>query len=107
MTEQTPTESSRSRKATKIGIVTSNKMDKSVVVRVDRTVKHPKYMRYVRKRKQFMAHDETNQCHIGDTVEIRETRPLSSRKRWRVSRIVRRAAGATETTAPESASAKG
>ena len=96
MTEETTNSTSRTRKATKIGIVTSNKMDKSVVVRVDRTVKHPLYKRYIRRRKQFMAHDENNQCHIGDTVEIRESRPLSSRKRWRVSRILRRAAGTTE-----------
>ena len=96
MTEETTQQTSRTRKATKIGIVTSDKMDKSVVVRVDRTVKHPKYMRYVRRKKQFMAHDENNQCHVGDTVEIRESRPLSSRKRWRVSRILRRAAGSAD-----------
>ncbi len=64
--------------------MTSDKMDKSVVVRVDRTVMHKMYKRYVKRSAQFMAHDEQNQCKIGDTVEIVESRPLSARKRWRV-----------------------
>jgi small subunit ribosomal protein S17 len=81
------------RKAMKTGVVTSDKMDKSVVVRVDRTVKHREYKRYVRRSTKFMAHDETNQCQNGDTVEIIESRPLSLRKRWRVCRIVRKATG--------------
>lgn len=83
------------RSATKIGIVTSDKMEKSVLVRVDRTVKHKVYKRYLRRSAQFMAHDEENKCKIGDTVEIVESRPLSARKRWRVRRIVREASGAT------------
>jgi len=81
----------RGRKATRVGVVTSDKMDKSVVVRVERIVLHGLYKRYVRRSKNFMAHDETNSCRVGDTVEIVESRPLSSRKRWRVRRVVRKA----------------
>ena len=85
-------ESQRGRKATRTGVVTSDKMNKSVVVRVDRIVLHDLYKRYVKKSKSFMAHDEGNACRVGDTVEIVETRPLSASKRWRVRRVVRRAA---------------
>jgi small subunit ribosomal protein S17 len=77
----------------KIGVVTSDKMDKSVVVRVDRMVQDKLYKRYVRRSAKFMAHDENNDCRIGDTVEIVESRPLSLRKRWRVRTILRRAVG--------------
>ena len=80
------------RRVTKIGVVTSDKPDKSVVVRVDRIVLHERYKRYVRRSAKFMAHDETNDCRAGDTVEIVESRPLSARKRWRVRRVVKRAA---------------
>jgi small subunit ribosomal protein S17 len=79
------------KRAERIGMVTSDKMTKTVVVRVDRLVKHPKYRKYVRKRKQFMAHDELG-ATIGDKVRIVETRPLSARKRWRVVEIVQKAA---------------
>ena len=89
-------EAIKRRKAVKMGVVTSDKMDKSVVVRVDRTVKHRVYKRYVRRSTTFMAHDETNQCRNGDTVEIIESRPLSLRKRWRVCRIVRKATGTAQ-----------
>jgi small subunit ribosomal protein S17 len=84
------------RRAVQVGVVTSNRMDKSVVVRVDRTVLHRQYKRYVRRSARFMAHDEDNSCNIGDTVEIVESRPLSSRKRWRVRRVVRAAVGVEE-----------
>jgi small subunit ribosomal protein S17 len=77
--------------AQKTGTVVSNKMDKSVVVRVDATVPHGAYKRYVHKSSKFMAHDEKNACKIGDIVEIVESRPLSARKRWRVRRVVRAA----------------
>ena len=87
------TEATASRRANRIGVVMSDKPDKSVVVRVERLVLHRLYKRYVRKTTKFMAHDEQNACKVGDTVEIVESRPLSSRKRWRVKRIVRRAAG--------------
>jgi len=85
------------RRATKVGVVTSNRMDKSVVVQVQRIVQHERYKRYVKRSATFMAHDERNECNVGDTVEIVESRPLSARKRWRVRRIVRsaRTAGIT------------
>jgi small subunit ribosomal protein S17 len=79
------------RRQVKLGIVTSNKMQKTVVVTVVRQVSHPLYKRVVRYSKNFMAHDEKNQCQIGDMVRIAETRPLSARKRWRVLEIVARA----------------
>ena len=81
----------RGNRAQKVGIVASDKMEKTVVVRVDRQVKHPKYRRYVRRTSKFMAHDETG-ATIGDKVRIVETRPLSARKRWRVVEIVQKAA---------------
>jgi small subunit ribosomal protein S17 len=81
----------RGRRAEKIGIVTSDKMMKTVVVRVDRLVKHPIYKRYVRKRSKFMAHNEIEGVSTGDQVRIVETRPLSARKRWRVVEVLRKA----------------
>lgn len=81
----------RGNRAQKIGIVASDKMEKTVVVRVDRLIKHQKYRRYVRRTSKFMAHDETG-ATIGDKVRIVETRPLSARKRWRVVEIVQKAA---------------
>jgi len=72
----------------KTGIVTSNKMDKSIVVAVMRKVKHPKYGKFVNQTSKFVAHDEKNECSIGDTVTIMETRPLSKRKNWRLVEIV-------------------
>ena len=78
------------KRAEKIGIVSSDKMMKTVTVRVDRLVKHPIYRKYVKKRKKFMAHDDMG-AKIGDKVKIVETRPLSARKRWRVVEIIHRA----------------
>ncbi len=75
----------------KVGVVTSNKMQKTVVVTVERQLTHPLYKRVVRRSKKFLAHDEKNQCRIGDTVRIEETRPISARKRWRVVDIITRA----------------
>jgi small subunit ribosomal protein S17 len=89
------TERKKNPRSTKVGVVASAKMDKSIVVRVDRIVLHKLYKRYIRKSARFMAHDETNQCKVGDTVEIVETRPLSARKRWRLRRIVRAGVGST------------
>jgi small subunit ribosomal protein S17 len=80
----------RGKRAEKIGVVTSDKMTKTVVVRVDRLVKHPIYRKYVKKRKKFMAHDEKG-AKIGDKVKIVETRPFSARKRWRVVEIIQKA----------------
>lgn len=76
---------------TKTGVVVSDAMDKSVVVAVWRTVLDPTYQKYVRRKKKFMAHDETNACRRGDTVLIRECRPLSKRKCWRVNRVIEKA----------------
>ena len=88
--EESGQSSSRGNRAEKIGVVASDKMQKTVTVRVDRLVKHPMYRKYVRRRKQFMAHDELGAA-IGDKVRIIETRPLSARKRWRVVEIIQRA----------------
>jgi small subunit ribosomal protein S17 len=76
--------SERGLRKIRIGIVVSDKMDKSVIVEVTRTVRHPLYDKFVRRRTRFMAHDEENACRNGDKVRIIETRPLSRRKRWRV-----------------------
>ena len=73
------------------GLVVSNKMEKSIVVLVERKVKHPKYGKFVKKSTKFMAHDEKNECNIGDTVRIMETRPLSKNKCWRLVEIIERA----------------
>ena len=75
----------------RIGIVTSDKMQKSIVVAVERKVKHPKYGKFVKKTTKFVAHDENNDCNIGDVVKIMETRPLSKNKNWRLVEIVERA----------------
>ena len=75
----------------RIGIVTSDKMDKSIVVAVERKVKHPKYGKFVKNTTKFVAHDEKNDCNEGDTVKIMETRPLSKSKNWRLVEVVERA----------------
>ena len=75
----------------RIGVVTSDKMEKSIVVAVERKVKHPKYGKFVKKTTRFVAHDENNDCHIGDTVRMMETRPLSKSKNWRMVEIIERA----------------
>ncbi len=79
------------RRQRKVGIVTSAKMQKSIVVMVERLVKHPLYKKYIKRRSKFMAHDERNEAREGDVVLIEETRPLSRRKRWRLVRIIERA----------------
>ena len=75
----------------RIGIVTSNKMEKSIVVSEVKRTKHPMYGKYVLKTKRYTAHDEKNDCNIGDTVKIMETRPLSKSKNWRLVEIIERA----------------
>ena len=80
-----------SRKATKVGVVVSNKMQKTVVVAVENLVKHPMYHKYIKRTSKFLAHSETNDCNIGDRVIIEESRPLSKRKRWTVREVVTRA----------------
>jgi small subunit ribosomal protein S17 len=74
-----------------IGTVVSDKMDKTAVVQVERLVKHPLYKKYIRRRNKFAAHDGANSCSIGDKVLITESRPISKRKRWRVTDIIERA----------------
>lgn len=81
----------RGKRKTKIGKVVSNKMDKSIVVAVERLVRHPLYRKYFKKTSKFMAHDADNQCQIGDVVKIMETRPLSKRKRWRLVEVIEKA----------------
>ena len=75
----------------RIGVVTSNKMEKSIVVMVERKVKHPLYGKFVKKATKFIAHDQENTCNEGDTVKIMETRPLSKIKNWRLIEILERA----------------
>lgn len=75
----------------RIGVVASNKMNKTITVIVERRVKHPIYGKFVKKTSKFMAHDENNDCNIGDTVRIMETRPLSKNKCWRLVEIIERA----------------
>jgi len=81
----------RNLRKTRVGVVSSNKMEKTVSISVERKLMHPIYGKFVKKTKKFMAHDENNDCHIGDTVRIMETRPLSKNKRWRVVEIIERA----------------
>lgn len=76
---------------TRIGVVESTSMDKSITVKVERKLRHPIYGKFVKKSKKMMAHDEQNECNTGDTVKIMETRPLSKRKRWRLVEIIERA----------------
>jgi small subunit ribosomal protein S17 len=78
----------RGNRKTRVGVVVSNKMDKTVVVAVERSVKHPVYKKFIKRTTKFKAHDEKNECQVGDTVKIMETRPLSRTKRWRVVEIL-------------------
>jgi len=75
----------------RVGLVVSNKMDKSIVVAIERRFKHPIYGKFIKKTNKFMAHDDKNDCNIGDTVRIMETRPLSKNKNWRLVEIIERA----------------
>ncbi len=84
-------EDKRNLRKDRVGVVTSDKMDKSIVVAVERRVKHPKYGKFVKKTSKFVAHDEKNECNAGDTVRIMETRPLSKLKNWRLVEIVEKA----------------
>lgn len=74
----------------RIGVVVSNKMDKSITIAVESKVKHPMYGKFVKKTSTFMAHDEKNDCNIGDTVKIMETRPMSKNKNWRLVEVIER-----------------
>lgn len=87
----TAEELARGRRKTRIGVVSSDKMQKTIVITVKSLVRHPVYGRIMRQDKKFKAHDENNDAHIGDTVEIMETRPLSKDKCWRLIRVIERA----------------
>ena len=78
----------RNLRKTRIGVVSSNKMDKTITVEVERKVKHPLYGKFLKKTTKFHAHDEKNECSIGDTVKIMESRPMSKTKRWRLVEVV-------------------
>jgi small subunit ribosomal protein S17 len=90
MTTTTTTEV-RNRRKLRLGKVVSDRMEKTVVVSIERLVKHPVYGRYVRKRSKFKVHDEKNECRVGDVIRFMETRPLSKDKRWRFVEFVERA----------------
>ena len=81
----------RNRRKTRIGIVVSNKMQKTITVQLDRTMKHPLYTRVIKSRSKLYAHDENNEAGIGDKVEVMETRPLSKLKRWRLIKVLEKA----------------
>lgn len=81
----------RNLRKSRIGVVTSNKADKTITVDVERKVMHPLYGKFMKKNKKFLAHDAENTCNIGDTVRITETRPLSKRKKWRLVEVIERA----------------
>ena len=81
----------RNRRKTRVGKVVSDRMDKTVVVSIERLVSHPMYGRYVRRRAKFKVHDEKNECRVGDTIRFMETRPLSKDKRWRFIEVIERA----------------
>jgi small subunit ribosomal protein S17 len=84
-------ETQRGQRRTEVGVVTSDKMNKTRRVEISRLVKHPRYGKYIKRRTICKVHDENNDCHVGDTVEIMETRPLSKTKNWRLVRIVTKA----------------
>lgn len=83
-------EKTRNLRKERIGVVVSNKMDKSITIAVKSKVKHPMYGKFIKKTSKFMAHDEKNDCNIGDTVKIMETRPLSKNKNWRLVEVIER-----------------
>ena len=83
-------ETTRNLRKERVGVVVSNKMDKTIVIAVERKVKHEKYGKFIKRRSKFTAHDEENTCNIGDTVRVMETRPLSKNKCWRLIEIIER-----------------
>ena len=85
---ETTTSVVRNLRKTRVGIVSSNKMDKTITVKVERKIKHPLYGKFLKKTTSFHAHDENNECSIGDTVKIMESRPMSKTKRWRLVEVV-------------------
>ena len=91
MSSEQSTTAERGRRKVRTGVVVSDKMDKTVLIRIDRQVRHSVYGKIVKRSSKIAAHDETNDAHMGDTVRVVETRPLSKSKRWRVVEIVERA----------------
>ncbi|WP_020570903.1 30S ribosomal protein S17 [Neolewinella persica] len=89
--EEEAEDTGRNERKTRIGLVASNKMDKTISVVIERRLKHPIYGKYVKKSKKLIAHDENNECQIGDLVKIMETRPISRRKRWRLVTVLEKA----------------
>jgi small subunit ribosomal protein S17 len=89
--EEVKNDAAESNRSTKVGVVVSNKMQKTVVVAVENLVKHGMYQKYIKRTSKFMAHNETGDCNVGDRVVIEETRPLSKRKRWNVREVISRA----------------
>jgi len=85
---ETTNQVERNLRKTRVGVVSSNKMDKTITVKVERKIKHPIYGKFLKKTTSFHAHDEKNECSIGDIVKIMETRPLSKTKRWRLVEVV-------------------
>ena len=85
------TQEQRNRRKVRVGVVVSDAMDKTVLVRIDRKIRHPLYKKTVSRGSKLAAHDENNEAHVGDTVRVMETRPLSKTKRWRIVEIVERA----------------
>lgn len=81
----------RKQRKTKVGVVTSNKMEKTITIAVERRLQHPIYGKFVKKTTKFMAHDENQDCQIGDMVRVMETRPLSKNKRWRLVEVLEKA----------------
>ena len=91
MSTETSTATARNLRKERIGVVTNDKMTKSITVTVERKVMHPKYHKFVKRTSKFMAHDEKGDAHIGDTVRIMEIRPMSKLKRWRLVEVIERA----------------
>ncbi len=91
MSQQDATAAERGDRKVRVGVVVSDKMDKTVVVRIDRHVRHALYGKTIKRSSKLSAHDEANDAHVGDTVRVMETRPVSKSKRWRVVEIVERA----------------
>jgi small subunit ribosomal protein S17 len=89
--KNTVSQKRQAKRKTRVGVVTSNKMDKSITVAIEKRVKHPIYKKYFKKTTKFMAHDEKNECTEGDMVKIMETKPLSKKKRWRLVEVVEKA----------------
>jgi small subunit ribosomal protein S17 len=100
MADNTPNTTDRGRRRIEVGIVTSDKMNKTRRVEIPRLVKHPKYGKYIKRRTICHVHDEKNESHIGDTVEIMETRPMSKLKNWRLVRVVTQAPAAAPAPEP-------